>query len=145
MRVINIVGYSNSGKTTLIAKLVPMLAKIGSVATIKHMGHHIFELPEGKDTTIHYEAGATCGCGIDQEKSVLSLRTTDIFMILDIYNFLGYDYCIVEGYKEEGFACVTLGDHDSENTLLCNPTVEELYEHRDVFPIYHPAHGRKSA
>ena len=145
MRIINLVGHSCSGKTTLIKELVPKLAAVGTVATIKHMGHHVFELPEGKDTTVHYEAGSSCSTGIDQGKTVLTLRTTDVYTVLDVYDFLGYDYCVVEGYKEEGFACAVLGDLDVQNVLLRDPTAEELFEKRDIFPIYHRTHVRKSA
>jgi len=142
MRIINIVGHSNSGKTTLISQLIPMLAKIGKVGAIKHMGHHVIEMPKGKDTTIHYEAGATCGCGIEMEKSTLTLRDIDVYTILDIYDFLGYDYCVVEGYKEEGFACATVGEIEVVNSLFKNPSAEELYQNRDIFPVYHPIHVR---
>ena len=70
MRLINIVGHSNSGKTTLIVRLVPMLAELGRVATLKQLGCHSFILPEGKDTTRHFEAGAECATGVDTEKAI---------------------------------------------------------------------------
>lgn len=138
MKIINIVGHSNSGKTTLISKLVPMLAEVGKVATIKHMGHHKWELPKGKDTTIHYEAGAKCSAGIDCEKTILTLEGTDVYTILDIYNYLGYDYAVIEGFKEEGFSCVTLGDLEAVNTILKNPTAEEVFASREMFEEYKP-------
>lgn len=145
MRIINLVGHSCSGKTTLLKELVPMIAEVASVATVKHMGHHVFELPKGKDTTVHYEAGSSCTAGIDQVKSVLTLKSIDVYTVLDIYDFLGYDYCIIEGYKEEGFACAVLGDFDAKNALMRNPTAEELFEKRDLFPVYHRIHVRKTA
>ena len=57
--VISVVGRSNSGKTTLIVKLVKELKSRGyKVATIKHSHHH-FELDtEGKDSWLHTQAGA---------------------------------------------------------------------------------------
>ena len=59
MRVIGIAGWSGAGKTTLIAKLIPLLAARGlSVSTIKH-AHHDFDIDTpGKDSHVHREAGA---------------------------------------------------------------------------------------
>ncbi|HJJ36337.1 MAG TPA: molybdopterin-guanine dinucleotide biosynthesis protein B [Methanocorpusculum sp.] len=140
MKVINIIGHSNSGKTTLIRKLIPLLAEIGKTGAVKHMGHHCIELPDGKDTTVHYEAGAAMGAGIDAEKTVLTLQGTDVYTILDIYAYLGFDYCVIEGFKEEGFACAVLGDLEAKNILARNPTAEELFRLRDSFPDYVPRH-----
>ena len=60
MRVIGIAGWSGAGKTTLIAKLIPLLTARGmSVSTIKH-AHHDFDIDKpGKDSHVHREAGAT--------------------------------------------------------------------------------------
>jgi GTPase SAR1 family protein len=38
MKIIQIVGTSNSGKTTFIKNLIPELKKLGTVAVIKHLG-----------------------------------------------------------------------------------------------------------
>ncbi len=53
------VGHSNSGKTTVVEKLLPELKRRGlSVATIKH-AHHKVELDtEGKDSWRYKQAGA---------------------------------------------------------------------------------------
>ena len=139
MKIINIIGHSNSGKTTIVKELVPMLAENFTVGTIKHMGHHIFELPEGKDTTLHFEAGADCGTGIDAEKCVLRLRGTDVYTILDIYALLGYDYCVIEGFKDEQFSCVVLGDlTTAKKVILRDATPAEIYAARDSFEEYTP-------
>ncbi len=55
----SIVGRSNTGKTTLIEKLIPELRRRGyRVATIKH-NIHGFEIDhEGKDSWRHKKAGA---------------------------------------------------------------------------------------
>jgi len=57
--IVSIVGRSNSGKTTLIEKLIPELQRRGyRVATIKH-NIHGFEIDhEGKDSWRHKKAGA---------------------------------------------------------------------------------------
>ena len=139
MKIINIIGHSNSGKTTIVKELVPMLAENFTVGTIKHMGHHIFELPEGKDTTLHFEAGADCGTGIDAEKWVLTLRGTDVYNLLDIYALRGYAYCVIEGFKDEQFSCVVLGDlTTAKKVILRDATPAEIYAARDSFEEYTP-------
>ena len=58
-RVLGIVGWSGSGKTVLITRLIPLLMQRGlSVATLKH-AHHEFEVDQpGKDSYAHRLAGA---------------------------------------------------------------------------------------
>ena len=58
MYVIGLVGWKNSGKTTFLESLVPVLkAKGATVSTIKHT-HHSVDLDQpGKDTYRHREAG----------------------------------------------------------------------------------------
>ena len=52
-------GVKNSGKTTLITKLLPVLTGRGlKVATIKHDGHDFQTDVPGTDTFAHFRAGA---------------------------------------------------------------------------------------
>ena len=52
-------GCKNSGKTTLITKLIPQFYKLGyKVATIKHDGHDFEADNQGTDTYKHKLAGA---------------------------------------------------------------------------------------
>ncbi|NIJ40653.1 molybdopterin-guanine dinucleotide biosynthesis protein B [Parvibaculum indicum] len=59
MNIVGIVGWRNSGKTTLIARLIGIFSERGiSVSTIKH-AHHAFDIDHpGKDSFLHREAGA---------------------------------------------------------------------------------------
>ncbi|MCP1231406.1 molybdopterin-guanine dinucleotide biosynthesis protein B [Acetobacter indonesiensis] len=58
--VIGLVGRSGSGKTHLMARLLPLLKARGlSVSTIKHTHHHIDIDKPGKDSFIHRQAGAS--------------------------------------------------------------------------------------
>jgi molybdopterin-guanine dinucleotide biosynthesis protein B len=57
--IVAVVGKSNSGKTTLIEKLIPELNKRGyRVATIKHHNHALEIDTPGKDSWRHKQAGA---------------------------------------------------------------------------------------
>lgn len=57
--LIAVSGVKNSGKTTLIQKIIPKLKENGlKVATIKHDGHDFEADVEGTDTYKHKKAGA---------------------------------------------------------------------------------------
>lgn len=58
--IVSVVGRTDSGKTTLIERLIPALARHGCrVATIKHHHHGDFEADHpGKDSWRHARAGA---------------------------------------------------------------------------------------
>ena len=59
MKVFGLVGWSGSGKTELLVKLLPELKRRGfKVSTMKHT-HHNFDMDKpGKDSFRHREAGA---------------------------------------------------------------------------------------
>jgi molybdopterin-guanine dinucleotide biosynthesis protein MobB len=59
MRVYGVTGWKNSGKTTLVERLVAEITARGlSVSTLKH-AHHGFDVDRpGKDSHRHREAGA---------------------------------------------------------------------------------------
>ena len=60
MRVFGLAGWSGSGKTSLVTRLIPALLDRGvGVSTIKH-AHHAFDVDQpGKDSYQHREAGAS--------------------------------------------------------------------------------------
>jgi len=59
MKIFGLAGWSGSGKTSLLARLLPELTKDGRlVSTIKH-AHHSFDVDQpGKDSYVHRQAGA---------------------------------------------------------------------------------------
>ena len=57
--LVTFIGKSNSGKTTLLVRLIPELKKRGyKVATIKHTHYNVSIDKEGKDSWKHRQAGA---------------------------------------------------------------------------------------
>ena len=63
-KILAISGKKNSGKTTLIEKLIPILEERGiRTAIVKHDGHSFDPDVEGKDTYRLFHAGA-CGTAI---------------------------------------------------------------------------------
>jgi len=79
-----IVGSKNSGKTTVIEKLVDYLSGKGfQVATIKHTSHyHRFDTP-GKDSYRHRQAGARLTIAMSQEEVAVFAEPN----VLDIKQF----------------------------------------------------------
>ena len=134
MKIIHIAGFSNTGKTTFIRELVPELEKRGLTGVVKHIGHHGHSLPEGKDTTLFYEAGAAASVGIDAQKSVLILKETDLERVLAMFCDAGVKYAVVEGFKEKPYPKVVIGNiAGATNVLLTNPSVEEVLSHLGEF------------
>jgi molybdopterin-guanine dinucleotide biosynthesis protein MobB len=136
MRIIQVIGKSGSGKTTFILKLTKILKKNGVVASVKHLGHHTYALEEGKDTTLHYSAGTSATAGVDNEKSVLTLRTISLEQIIEIICDTGADYLIIEGYKTTPFPAIVIGDLAAENSVMRNPAPEEVLSSLSLFPEY---------
>jgi len=96
------VGRSNSGKTTLIERLIPELVQGGyRVATIKHAGHGFDLDTEGKDSWRHKDAGAETV--IIASPGKIAMVKNDYQESLDsLQKFFGdLDLVITEGYKKE--------------------------------------------
>jgi molybdopterin-guanine dinucleotide biosynthesis protein MobB len=98
MRIIHIVGLSNSGKTTFINTLIPELSRFGNVGVIKHLGDHKYSLEDGKDTTGFFRAGAQVSVGIDSDKSIIALRTNSLDAVLRLLLQQNTDFVIIEGF-----------------------------------------------
>ena len=126
MKVIPVVGRSNSGKTTFIKNLIPELKKYGKVAVIKHLGDHDYLLEEGKDTTFFFDAGADITVGIDAKKAVIALRDNQLDDVLRILFFQRMDYTVIEGYKQRSFPKIVIGNLIVDRCILNNPTVDEV-------------------
>ena len=141
MKIIQIVGHSNAGKTTFIKSLIGALSPHGSVGAVKHLGHHGFSLEHGKDTTIYYESYAAISGGVDEEKSVVVRRENDLNSTLDLLCNAGIEYAILEGFKSRPFPRVVIGDLESENVVLRNPSVEEVIAALDRFEDHHTVEG----
>jgi molybdopterin-guanine dinucleotide biosynthesis protein MobB len=133
MKIIQIVGRSNSGKTTFIRALIPELKKMGCVAVIKHLGDHIYHIEEGKDTSVFFEAGADISVGIDDQKSVATIRKNTLDETLRMLLDQRMDFVIIEGFKQRSFPKIALGDLKTDNCILTNPHVRDVVTSLDRF------------
>jgi molybdopterin-guanine dinucleotide biosynthesis protein MobB len=133
MKIIQVVGRSESGKTTFIRKLIPELKKKGTVAVIKHLGDHTYNLEEEKDTTIFFDTGADISVGIDSHKAVAAIRKPGLEDILTILFNQGITFAIIEGFKQRTFPKIVIGSLTTGNCILSNPSVNEVITSLDLF------------
>jgi len=142
MKVIHVAGLSGAGKTVFISRLVPRLRELGPVAVVKHLGHHPWDLQEGKDTTVFFESGAI-SVGIDSQKSVLVMEDHDLEHVLGLLDRMEMAFAVIEGFKQRPFPKITIGRlPHPENVLLEDPSVEEVVENLDRFPEFSVNSGK---
>ena len=58
MKIIQIIGLANSGKTTFIRNLIPVLESTRARGCDQALGDHDYLQEDGKDTTVFFENGA---------------------------------------------------------------------------------------
>lgn len=141
-KVFQVVGYQNSGKTTLMEKLIRAATERGMrAATIKHHGHG--GVPDSKDSTRHQQAGAIVagveGDGILQLNMQQQNWTLD--EIIHLYDFFPIDFIFVEGYKKEPHPKAVLIRNKEDlpllelNNIQCVISWISLPDHS--FPTFH--------
>lgn len=124
--VISFVGKSDSGKTTLLEKVIRELKNRGiKLAIIKHDAHQFDIDHPGKDTWRHGQAGADV-VAISSPAKVAIIEKRDRELSLDevIARISHVDIIITEGYKRENKPKIEVFRSAAHKELLCRP--EEL-------------------
>ncbi|WP_052714177.1 molybdopterin-guanine dinucleotide biosynthesis protein B [Paenibacillus dauci] len=121
--VIQIVGYKNSGKTTLITELLRLWAAEGTrVAVIKHDAHQFQMDHRGTDTFAHTEAGAAAVAITSPTRTAIireqSSTLQQLVAELSSSSTDSYDLILVEGFKQEPYPKVALMARVSDVPLL---------------------------
>ncbi len=121
-KILQIVGYQNSGKTTLIEQLITQATMEGlRVGTIKHHGHGgIPSLEASKDSLRHEQAGASVTAveGDGTLRMTIRQREWQLANILEIYEALPLDTILIEGFKNEHYPKVVLLRTAQDQELL---------------------------
>ncbi len=125
MKIIGIVGWKNTGKTTLIEKLISEFNNRNlTVSTIKH-SHHNFSIDrEGTDSFRHFNAGTKETILASEQKWIKFSRQREddkpnlSYLIKQI---IPVDIVIVEGFKASDHKKVEVVDSTSDR--------EPLYKH----------------
>jgi molybdopterin-guanine dinucleotide biosynthesis protein MobB len=96
------IGHSNSGKTTLVTKLIARLTQMGfEVGSVKHHGHVGFEVDvPGKDSWRHMQAGAKYTVISSPDKVVDIHKTPEQEPLLtSLARMKDVDIIVVEGFR----------------------------------------------
>lgn len=102
MKTLHVVGFKNSGKTTLIARWVRLLKKAGmTVAVLKHHGHHApLDMPD-TDTIQFFNSGADVSVVAEAGTVQLLMNAEPSFTRMKkIATIDNPAILLIEGYKE---------------------------------------------
>ena len=122
MKIIGVVGWKDTGKTTLIEKLIKEFNQRSlTVSTIKH-SHHKFSLDrQGTDSFRHFNAGAKETILASDTKWIkFSEQLSDCESSLDylIKQIVPVDIVIVEGFKISSHRKIEVVNRISERKPL---------------------------
>ncbi|MGC8605107.1 MAG: molybdopterin-guanine dinucleotide biosynthesis protein B [Desulfomonilaceae bacterium] len=120
--VISIVGKSDSGKTTLLEKLIRELTDRGyRVGSIKHDAHS-FEIDhEGKDSWRHKKAGAVLTLISSASKIAMVLDSDHDHSLNELRDkfIRDVDLVLAEGYKRENVPKIEVFRRVLRKEMLC--------------------------
>lgn len=113
LKILQVVGYKNSGKTTLLATWTKLLSQQGkNVAVIKHHGHGgALELPQQKvDSVVMLEAGAISSLAYGDGCIQLHMQQQEVELtqLIEMVKWSKPDVIFIEGYKQAEYPKVVL-------------------------------------
>ena len=120
-KIVTITGKSNSGKTTVIEKLIKHYSSKGlKVSVVKSMKHQFQIDHEGKDTYRYKEAGVFSWAITNGEEYALFSKIDSHLSPIDIAvkNFPDSDIIFIEGFKEGESAKIEVIGSIEENPLF---------------------------
>lgn len=139
--ILGIVGWSGTGKTTLLKKLIPALNQRGiRVGLIKHTHHNMDVDKPGKDSYELRKAGASQTLVASSERWALMTETPDeapldLQYLASRMDQRTLDIILVEGFKHEAIPKLFLyreGAGRSVNELSCDEYAIALITDIDI-------------
>lgn len=149
--VIGFAGYSDSGKTTLIAALVRHFRLQGKrIGVIKHDGHGHYKEAEGTDSSKYKEAGADAAVVVSPDSLTVYRRKPLTFdqVVAELQNEK-LDLILVEGFKRERHDQIAVYRNAEQGMImqrLPKPPIaviapRELHERQNAaMPAFEPEH-----
>ena len=135
-KIITIVGKSNSGKTTLVEKLIAHYKSEGKkVSALKSMRHDFQIDHEGKDTWRYRDAGVFSAAITNGRTMAFVSDVEDDLTPLDIAHkfFADSDIIIIEGYKESRSPKIeVIGDSAEEPVFKGDDAVKLIVTDADI-------------
>jgi molybdopterin-guanine dinucleotide biosynthesis adapter protein len=120
--IYQIAGYQNSGKTTVVLKLIEFLKNEGyKTATIKHHGHGGRpDILSEKDSSMHINAGAVAS--LVEGEGRICLQADETALTLDeqirFVNFFCPDFILIEGHKKKSYPKLLLIRDENDLSLI---------------------------
>lgn len=110
MRILQVVGYKNAGKTTLVCEIVRMLAENGvRTGTLKRDAHDAIADVSGTDSWRHREAGAAATALTSGSRTAFfEERPSELPELLENMRARGIEAVVVEGFKEAAYPKIVL-------------------------------------
>ena len=108
---VSFVGRQNSGKTTLLEKIIAELTRQGlAVGALKHHGHPDFEIDiPGKDSYRHRAAGSKATAILSSKRLALTCDLTQEISCSEALELMpNYDLVLVEGFRGIGLPSIEL-------------------------------------
>ena len=117
--VVAVSGVKNSGKTWLIAAMLPYLNAAGvRTAVIKHDGHSFDADTPGTDTARHLSAGA-CGTAVFDGEKFQLVRPAAVSEVDLIPLFPDADLILLEGFKHSAWPKLELVRRGNSGRSVC--------------------------
>ena len=115
--VIQIVGYKNTGKTTIVCRLTELLKQGGyTVATMKHDAHDFEMDKEGTDTWRHQQAGADLTIITSpHQTAIIQRHATPLEQLIHAWG--NVDFVLVEGFKTASYPKFILVKNEQDIVL----------------------------
>ena len=118
--IIAISGVKNSGKTTLIERIIPKLNNEGlKVATVKHDGHDFDADIEGTDTFKHRKAGAYGTAILSKNKFMVIKEQKNTQEEELISYFSDCDVILLEGFKFSDYPKIEIVRKGNSSESVC--------------------------
>ena len=140
MRVYGVIGWKNSGKTSLMERLVSEITGRGfSVSTVKHVHHSVDLDHPGKDTFRHRVAGAreVVLASADRFALMVEHRGPEPELPAVLARLAPVDLVLVEGYKRDAHPKVEVWRPETGHPLIQpgDPLVRAVATDGDPGPL----------
>ncbi len=116
--LLQVVGFANSGKTTLIGKIIDSLKAKYTISVIKSARNHR-KLEEEKDSYQHLKRSVCVSTAVFSDMVEFSIKKNhSLTDILNIHNTIcNSDVIIIEGFKKEHYPKILLWSKEVDQSL----------------------------
>ncbi|MGO4345436.1 molybdopterin-guanine dinucleotide biosynthesis protein B [Paenibacillus sp. MCAF9] len=140
--IVQIVGYKNTGKTTLVCRLTERFKQAGyKVGTIKRDAHDFQIDTPGTDTWRHQEAGADITAITSSKRTAIMKQHAEPLQLL-ISQMTEADVILIEGFKDASYPKIIMIRTAVDSELfhsVSNPLAAAAWSDASSGTIVHPS------